>query len=286
MPVRTVRTPMQNPTSSDRSSESLRHQYEVEKELAAKLRSSDRAERTELFRTLYTEFFQRVPDHPRLSRREAPERSEQSVRIQLNMLRPALGPDKVLLEFAPGDCRLSRAAAPLVKQVIGVDISDQRAANDVFPDNFQLVVYDGYHLPLEDSSVDAVFSYQFMEHLHPDDVEPHFALAHRVLKPGGAYVFDTPHRFTGPHDIARLFGDDLDCLHLQEWTYRELRTIMRRQGFSDTYAYRRGKPVTSALGNAVNDGAEALVSWLPRKLRRTLCRRKFDSVAMMAVKGP
>ena len=275
---------MPGATSHIRTSESLRHQYEVERELAVRLRASSRAERTELFRTLYTEFFERVPDHPRLSRREAPERSDHSVRIQLNMLRPALGPDKVLLEFAPGDCRLSKASAPLVRKVIGVDISDQRAAGDVFPDNFELMVYDGYHLDLPDASVDAVFSYQFMEHLHPDDVEPHLALASRVLKPGGAYVFDTPHRFTGPHDIARLYGDDLVCLHLQEWTYKDLRAILQRQGFSESFAYRCGKPVKSKWGNMLNDGVEALLSVLPRKVRRCVCRRKFDSVAMMAVK--
>ncbi len=277
-------TTTQNSTPSSRSQESLRHQNEVEKELAARLRASDRSERTELFKTLYTEFFERVPDHPRLSRREAPEHSGRSVRVQLNMLRSLLAADKVLLEFAPGDCRLSRAAAPLVKKVIGVDISDQRSAGDVFPGNFELLVYDGYTLPLADASVDVVFSYQFMEHLHPDDVEPHFALVSRVLKPGGAYVFDTPHRFTGPHDIARLYGDDLVCLHLQEWTYKELRAIVSRQGFGHSYAFRRGRPLKSAWGNALNDTAETVFGVLPRRLRRPVCRRKFDSVAMMAVK--
>ncbi len=277
--------PMHQTAPAARPAENLRHQFEVECELAAKLRASCREERTHLFRTLYTEFFERVPDHPRLSRRDAPEHSGHSVRIQLNMLRPALGPDKVLLEFAPGDCRLSRAAAPLVERVIGVDISDQRASDDEFPGNFELMVYDGYHLPLPDASVDTVFSYQFMEHLHPDDVEPHFALVSRVLKPGGCYVFDTPHRFTGPHDIARLYGDDLVCLHLQEWTYKELRAIVARQGFGESFAYRRGRPVRSRWGNALNDGAEALFSLLPRKFRRAMCRRKFDSVAMMAVKA-
>ncbi len=276
---------MQQAAPPSRSPESLRHQYEVERELAAKLRASSRGERTELFRTLYTEFFERVPDHPRLLRRDEQERSDHSVRIQLNLLRPVLGPGKVLLEFAPGDCRLSKAAAPLVDKVIGVDISDQRSTTDIAAANFELLVYDGYKLPLPDASVDVVFSYQFMEHLHPDDVEPHFALVHRVLKPGGVYVFDTPHRFTGPHDIARLYGDDLVCLHFQEWTYKDLRAIVQRQGFSQSFAYRRGQPVKSSWANALNDRAESLLGLLPRKMRRAVCRRKFDSVAMMAVKN-
>jgi SAM-dependent methyltransferase len=263
----------------------MRHQFEVEKDLAIRLRASNRQGRTELFKTLYNELFERVPDHARLTRRETPESSARSVNTQLNLLRPALGPDKVLLEFAPGDCRLSKAAAPLVKKVIGVDISDQRSATDVFPENFDLIVYDGYNLPIPDASVDAVFSYQFLEHLHPDDVEPHFAMIARVLKPGGAYVFDTPHRFSGPHDVARYFTQDLVCLHMQEWTYRELRAIVHRQGFSKTFAYRSGKPLRSAIGNLINDGIEGFLDMLPRSLRWKLSQRFFASVAMMAVKG-
>ena len=169
-----------------RSIESLRHQFEVEQDLARRLRNSSREGRTELFKTLYGELFDRVPDHPRLTRRDTAESSAIAVRSQLNLLKPVLNPDVTLLEFAPGDCRLSKAAAQHCKQVIGVDISDQRAPGDTFPANLELIVYDGYHLPLADQSADVVFSYQFLEHLHPDDVEPHFTQVSRVLKKGGA----------------------------------------------------------------------------------------------------
>jgi SAM-dependent methyltransferase len=269
---------------SPRSPAALRHQFEVEQDLARRLRASSQAERTQLFATLYTELFSRVPDHPRLTRVDEAAYQARVANTQLNLLRPVLGPDTVMVEFAPGDCSLARVVAPHVKQVIGVDISDQRASGAVYPANFELLVYDGCTVPMAPGSADVVFSYQFLEHLHPDDVEPHFRLAAKLLRPGGVYIFDTPHRHSGPHDIAGLFGPDLVCLHMQEWTYAELRRQLRASGFGATYCYRRGKPMRSAWINHLNDAAEAVFGLLPTTLRRKLSRRPFPSVTMMAVK--
>lgn len=267
-----------------RSTESLRHQFEVEQSLAKRLRASSREERTALFKTLYNELFERVPDHPRLTRVDQEAYAQRVATTQLRLLQPALGPNKVLIEFAPGDCHLSRTVAPHVKQVIGVDISDQRTPGEAFPANFELVVYDGFHLPLAPGSADIVFSYQFLEHLHPDDIAPHFELAASLLKSGGVYIFDTPHRLSGPHDIAGMFGNELVCLHMQEWTYAELRQLVQHHGFGQTYAYRRGKPMRSALMNWLNEAAEAVLGLLPQPWRRTCSKRLFTGVTMMAVK--
>ena len=267
---------------TQRSPERLRHHFEVERELAAKMRSSTRAERTELFKTLYNELFERVPDHPRLTRRDTPESSRRKVQSQLRLLRPFLKSDTVFLEFAPGDCRLASAVANEVKSVIGVDISDQRAQDDASPPNLELVVYDGYELAVPDATADVLFSYQFLEHLHPDDIDAHFELARRLLKPGGVYVLDTPHRFSGPHDISRLFGTDLVCFHFHEWTYREMRRLLKRHGFASTCAYRFGKPVCGLLGNTINDLAETVINCLPSSLRQQASARLFPSVTIAA----
>lgn len=48
----------------------MRRQYEVEKDLHRRLMNSTRAQRMTLFAELYNELFQRVPDHPRLTRRD------------------------------------------------------------------------------------------------------------------------------------------------------------------------------------------------------------------------
>ncbi len=266
-----------------RTPERLRHHFEVERELAQKMRQSTRAGRTELFKTLYNELFERVPDHPRLTRRDTPESSRRKVQSQMRLLAPYLTAETVFLEFAPGDCRLATAVAAKVKNVVGVDISDQRSAQDAQPGNLGLIVYDGYELAVQDASADVVFSYQFLEHLHPDDISPHFQLARRVLKKGGVYILDTPHRFSGPHDISRHFGNDLVCFHFQEWTYREMRRLLKHHGFSQTYAYRFGKPMTSSLFNHLHDFVESLVGLLPTKIRQKISARLFPSVTLAAV---
>lgn len=269
-----------------RTLERQRHHFEVERELAGRLRQSNREQRTELFKELYNELFDRVPDHPRLTRRDSPEDSRRKVDGQLRLLRPFFHADATLLEIAPGDCRLGIAAAKECQQVIGVDISDQRADDQVTPENFQLVVYDGYHLDkIADNTADIAFSYQFLEHLHPDDVDPHFALVHRILKPGGVYVFDTPHRFSGPHDISRVFGDELQCFHFQEWTYRGMRRLLTRHGFCHSGFFRRGKVYRNPLAVSLHECMETAVGVLPATPRRKISSRAFSSVTMVAAKS-
>lgn len=265
-----------------RTPDRIRHHYEVERELALQMRKSSRKERTELFKTLYTQLFERVPDHPRLTRRETPESSKRKVESQLRLLRPFLQKDTVFLEFAPGDCRLAAAVAKEVLSVVGVDISDQRSEGEQFPANLELIVYDGYQLSIPDATADVVFSYQFLEHLHPEDVDAHFAMVRRLLKPGGVYVFDTPHRYSGPHDISRYFGNDLACFHFQEWTNRDMRLLLKRLGFTDTSVYRFGKPLSSRFLSTVNEFAELVVGWLPASVRRKISARLFPSVTMAA----
>lgn len=269
-------------SADPRTPERIRHHFEVERELALQMRQSTRKERTELFKTLYTQLFERVPDHPRLTRRETLESSRSKVETQMRLLRPFLHKDCVFLEFAPGDCRLAAAAAMKVRKVIGVDISDQRSPGEQFPANLELIVYDGYDLPVPDATVDVIFSYQFLEHLHPEDVDAHFTLARRLLKPGGVYVFDTPHRYSGPHDVSRYFGSTLQCFHFQEWTYREMRKLLQKHGFAKTCMYRTGKPRVSKSLNLANDLVEALLGLLPITVRHLLSVRLFPSVVMVA----
>jgi len=267
-----------------RSPERLRHHYEVEKELGDQMRRSTREQRTELFSKLYDELFERVPDHPRLVRRETPEESRRGVDARLAILRDHIGPDTTFLEFAPGDCRLAHEVCGRVKKVLGVDISDQRAEADVAPENFELVIYDGYHLEVEPGSVDVAFSYQFLEHLHPEDVPLHMEMAFRALKPGGCYIFDTPHAYSGPHDISRHFSPTPQGFHLKEWTYREMFATLRAAGFTRCYTFRGRRARMSQWFNFLTLGLERAVGLLPRKFSKAIRTRLFLGVTMIAIR--
>ncbi|MEW6307069.1 MAG: class I SAM-dependent methyltransferase [Verrucomicrobiota bacterium] len=264
--------------------DAIRRHFEVERELAARLLHTNRSERTRIFRTLYDELFARVPDHPRLLRRETEESSARAVAARMRLLTPFLTGVSTFLEFAPGDCRLAYEVCRHAKKVYGVDISDQSGSAAGRPYNFDLIVYDGYNLDIADQSVDLVFSYQFLEHLHPDDVDAHFALVYRILKPGGAYIFSTPHRFSGPHDVSRLFSDTPQGFHFREWTFFELGRVVTRLGFGAWHTYRFGKPRLSSPCNLATVTAEHVIDLLPRRMQRVLSARMFNSVTMICRK--
>lgn len=273
--------------SESRTREQLRRHYEVEKELANRLRAApDRAARLGMLGSLYDEMFERVPDHPRLLRSEGRETRLASVEKRMRLLRPVLDEKKTLLELGAGDCLMALEACALCERVIAADISDQRdeEGKAEVPENFELVMYDGFDLPLADESVDLAFSYQMLEHLHPDDMEAHFRETARVLRPGGGYLFSTPHRLTGPHDVSRHFAEEPEGFHLKEWAHWEFFGLVRQWGFRQGWTVRRNEPVRNKGVNAATCAAEGLLEKLPRNWQRRLGDRVFSNVVMLVEK--
>lgn len=267
-----------------RSLERLRAHYEVERELAERVLHATREERKTLYPTLYDELFERVPDHPRLTHQETEEDIQRGVAARLRLLEGLLTPETTFLEIAPGDCNLSLAVCNKVGKVIAADISPQATNMPDQPDNFTFVEYDGYDLPVDDDSVDVLFSYQFLEHLHPDDVDLHMSMAYRVLKKGGIYVFDTPHRFSGPHDVSFHFETTAKGFHLKEWTFHEMIELLERHGFRDLAVFRKGKPHVTGMMRSLTLLGERLLNPLPAVLRRQIARRLYQGVSMIAKK--
>jgi SAM-dependent methyltransferase len=216
----------------DRTFEQLRKHYEVERPIAAKLKKADREERKRIFPMMYNELFTKVPDHPRNRARKSVDEIQASNRQKLQLVKERLNDSTVFVEFGPGDCRFAFEVCKHVKKVYAVDISDQRAEKLQVPENFELIIYDGYNLDIESDSVDVAFSDQLIEHLHPEDVEDHFQLVKRILGDDGLYILRTPHAFFGPHDISKYFSDEPEGLHLKEWTYSEIGKILKRLNFS------------------------------------------------------
>lgn len=271
------------PAPPDRNVEQLWHHYLVEKEIASKLKSATREERKTIYCTMYNELFSRVPDHPRLTRRESEAQTQKAIQAQMAFVHEFLSPSYVFAEFAAGDCRFSMEIAAHCKKVYAIDISDQRGMTDC-PKNFELIIYDGYDLNLEDASVDLVYSNQLIEHFHPEDTELHFRLVNRVLKKGGKYVFRTPHAYTGPHDISKYFSEHPDGFHLKEWTYHEIWGILKKTGFSFCsavrYSRRRKVPFIILLS------LEFLSNLSPQPIKRKILNRFGfrDGITIMARK--
>jgi SAM-dependent methyltransferase len=228
-----------------RDADELRRHYLIERELASRLRQAPRRERLGLYRSVYDELFRRVPRHPQLQAKSDPERLERrrrDVDRQLGFLRRFLGRDTVFMEIGAGDCALAAGAAPHVRRVYAIDVSEEIVRRQGLRPNVHLLLSDGCSVPVPPGSVDLAFSDQLMEHLHPDDAEEQLRNIYLGLAPGGAYVVVTPNRYYGPSDVSRGFEPVAAGLHLREYSARELRALLRRAGFARVgfYAGARG----------------------------------------------
>lgn len=269
----------------NRTFEQLKNHYLVEKAIAERLKSASREERKLIYATMYDDLFRQVPDHPRLTRRNDEKLTRLANKERLALVRDFLNPSSVFAEFAPGDCTFAMEAAKYVKTAYGMDISDQRGQNYKSAANFELIIYDGYHLEgIESSSVDILFSDQLIEHIHPEDTKLHFELAYRILKPGGKYVFRTPHAFTGPYDVSQYFSDDPQGFHLKEWTFIEFKQLFKDVHFSQFYPVRSVKGIRLKLPYLYVEACEHALKLLPRSYMRVLAKYLIPSICIVVIK--
>jgi SAM-dependent methyltransferase len=221
-------------TAPARTKEQLLEHYQVEKELATKLRNASREQRRELYTAVYDELLRRIRHHPLLHANRTPEHIEHLVNYQIARLQPFIGPDTVFLEVGAGGCELSLALTKIVKHVVAVDVSNEITAHVTPPPNFELIISDGTSIDVPPGSIDLAYSNQLMEHLHPDDAAEQLRQIFKALKPGGKYLCTTPNGISGPHDISRYFDRVATGLHLHEYTVTELNRLLKEVGFRNT----------------------------------------------------
>ena len=269
----------------DRSYEQIENHYLVERAIAKRLKMANRAERINIYASMYDELFRKVPDHPRLTRRNSDVLTAKSNKNKYTLIRRSIGKDTVFMEFAPGDCRFSMEMTRHVKFVYGIDISDQRSQMGEMPDNFKLIIYDGYNLPgIINESIDLVFSDQLIEHFHPEDTKLHFELVYSLLKKGGRYIFHTPHNLTGPSDVSRYFSDEPECFHLKEWSYTELKILLKKVGYSDISSYIKIKNNIYKMPHLYFDFWERVLSLFPKPKIRKVAQQIIRTILIVARK--
>jgi SAM-dependent methyltransferase len=258
-----------------RTPEQLREHYEIEKQLADRLRNAPATQRAQLYPEVYNDLFRRVTHHPQLAMKKDPERSGRMVRGKLRLIERYLRPEHTFLEIGAGDCTLSIAVAPKARQVYALDVSEAITSGSARPSNFQLVLTTGCDIPLPDNSVDLAYSDQVMEHIHPDDAASQLAEIHRVLRPGGAYLCITPNRLSGPHDISRHFDDIASGFHLREYSIGDLAALFQQAGFSRIWVDKNLKFTYLRMPPAPFHMVERLLEALPAGTRRSISRTRL-----------
>ncbi len=261
----------------------LREHFEVERELADRLRRASTDERRALYRAAYDELFQRLAHHPQLTRAATPDAARAALGAQMRVVQRFLRPDSTFLEIGAGDCALSIEVARHVRQAYALDVSTEITRQAALPANVELLLSDGTTVPLPPEQVDVAYSNQLMEHLHPDDARAQVSNILRALKPGGCYLCITPHRLSGPHDISRYFADEACGFHLKEYTVTELAALFRGVGFARVRVYLAGRRLRLRVPLLLYHLLEGALARLPHRARRWLTRTKALRVLLGTV---
>ncbi|MBN2185125.1 MAG: methyltransferase domain-containing protein [Candidatus Krumholzibacteriota bacterium] len=259
-----------NTLSGNRSKKELRLHYEVEKELAKRLRNSSCEERHHLYSILYDELYQRVPHHPQIRKKASPELEASKLARRSKLLSRYLNNDSVFMEIGAGSGSLSLKLAKTAKQVFAVDVSAEIAKDLEIPPNMKYLISDGCSIPVSDGSVDLAFSDQLIEHLHPDDVVKQLKNIFSALRPGGIHICLTPNRLNGPHDISQYFSMVAEGFHLKEYTNSELKRLFKDAGFSKISVLIGARGTYIKTPCFVVSTVEKILSCLPCNIRRRI----------------
>jgi SAM-dependent methyltransferase len=264
------------------TSEQLKENYEIEKELAKRLRESSREERSTLYASLYDEFYRRV--HPQLAQKSSSQAMFKVATHQLRFLRRFLGRDSVFLEIGAGDCALSFAVARSVKKIYAAEVSEEITKNLTCPQNFDLILFDGCNIPLPVLSINIVYSHQLMEHLHPDDALEQLKSIYSILTNHGIYVCITPNRLSGPHDVSKYFDEVASGFHLKEYTHTELSGLFKQAGFSKLRAYVGAAGIYIRSPLFLLRFLESLLDRLPHRLSKAIACRSLLNIRLVGIK--
>lgn len=144
---------------------------------------------------------------------------------------------RTALEIGCGGGRLLNAAAHFFGHAIGIDVHDELDAVRATlaargRENVTLLQTDGLTIPMDDSSVDLVYSFIVLQHLpRYDALVRYLEETHRVLKPlGVAQLYAARLQTRDPRRRYREIDADVNHVSLQV-SPRHLRRLSRSLGF-------------------------------------------------------
>lgn len=264
-----------------RTREDIEHHYRVEIELADRLRHAPRAERLGLYGAVYDELFRRVPNHSQLTRKVSAEERRAAVADRIALLRRFIRSDTVFLEIGAGDGSLTLEVARHARKAYALDVSREILSGVQHP-RVETVLSDGCSVPVPPGTVTLAYSFQVMEHIHPDDALEQLHNLYVAMAQGGSFVCVTPNRLNGPHDVSKFFDPVARGFHLKEYTVTELDRLFRQVGFRDVQVYLRFRGRYLKTPAALVKGLERVFGALPYALRRRLGRKPLINNVLSA----
>ena len=204
------------------------------------------------------------------------------------------------LEIGCGIGRILQHLAPSCTALHGIDISaemiQQARQRLAHLPNVQLHVGNGYDLaPLDDHSLDLVFSQFVFQHMPKTTVYNYFVEAGRVLRPGGLFRFQVPnilrddhfaafHHFTQPWFVEHPFP-----MHF--YTPGEVVSLLVRAGFwvedmGDEIVALARRTGVAGIDPTLAERIASWDPWLPRMTTEVERVRRLAARAVVALRRP
>ncbi len=204
------------------------------------------------------------------------------------------------LEIGCGIGRVLQHLAPSCTALHGIDISaemiQQARQRLAHLPNVQLHVGNGYDLaPLDDHSLDLVFSQFVFQHMPKTTVYNYFVEAGRVLRPGGLFRFQVPnilrddhfaafHHFTQPWFVEHPFP-----MHF--YTPGEVVSLLVRAGFwvedmGDEIVVLARRTGVAGIDPTLAERIASWDPWLPRMTTEVERVRRLAARAVVALRRP
>jgi SAM-dependent methyltransferase len=127
-----------------------------------------------------------------------------------------------VLDVAAGEGYGTALLAQVARSVVGVEISAEavaHASGAYRGSNFRFLQGDARCLPLDHASVDAVVSFETIEHFYEHD--QFLAEVRRVLRPGGRFIVSSPER-----DVYSPSGSNANPYHAHELSRAEFSALL------------------------------------------------------------
>lgn len=218
------------PASADVTAAMVQHHWDMERSLTTRLMASTPETRWATFDDCYSALYRECPWLNSLPQPTAAD-DDFAFRHYLKII----GPTPLdIYEVGSGEGRLIRYLAAHGHRCVATEVTRERSAERAKVDRVEWHKSDGVHLANFEPAgrYDVVLSTQVVEHLHPDDLSEHFRGTRAILKPGGRYIFTTPHAYFGPADLSRVFLlAKPEGMHLKEYRYGELVEALHAAGF-------------------------------------------------------
>lgn len=214
--------------------EMVLYHWDLEKKLTKELLQSKSEKRWQTFERCYSILYKNINwlnNHTEIGIPTSIK--EKEFRIWQNLISDPI--TQKIYEVGSGKAELISFLANIGYPCTATEITSERGEKHT-SHNITWKISDGInlsHFEL-DETYDVVISNQVIEHLHPEDTHSHLVNVYNILKSKGRYIINTPHRFTGPHDISRVFGSiEAKGMHINEMTYHEISNYSKQSGFKN-----------------------------------------------------